>query len=129
MAPTDSRIRCGRIERSGAWDRPISRCRGGGGTDRGTAHTARLGAGTDAACGHHKLEGLGDIAGVLERANPKERAKVYADLGVTLIYRPDVGLVDVQAVPVAACAYERVGGGITPIRTRVLRGVIDLKAA
>ncbi|HEY5698442.1 MAG TPA: hypothetical protein VIT01_13130, partial [Acidimicrobiales bacterium] len=76
-----------------------------------------------------KLEDLGDIAGVLERANPKERAKVCADLGVTLIYRPDVGLVDVQAVPVAACAYERVGGGITPIRTRVLRGVIDLKAA
>ena len=69
------------------------------------------------------------IAGVLERANPKERAKVCADLGVTRIYRPDVGLVDVQAVPVAACAYERVGGGITPIRTRVLRGVIDLKAA
>jgi hypothetical protein len=75
------------------------------------------------------IEGLGDLVSVLERANPKERAKVYADLGVTLTYRPEEGLVDVRAVPVAACAYERVGGGITPIRTRVLRGVIDLEAA
>ena len=49
---------------------------------------------------------------MLDEANPKERAKVYADLGVTLTYRPDEDLVDVQAVPVAACAYERVGGGI-----------------
>jgi hypothetical protein len=61
------------------------------------------------------------------RANPKERAKVYADLGVTLTYRPDDDVVDVQAVPVVACAYERVGGAITPICTRVLRGVISLR--
>lgn len=56
------------------------------------------------------IEGLGDIAGVLDNANPNERAKVYADIGVSLTYRPDEDLVDVQAVPVAACAYERVGG-------------------
>jgi hypothetical protein len=58
------------------------------------------------------VDGLGDVAAVLAGAAPKERAKVYADLGVTLTYRPDEDLVDVQAVPVAACAYERVGGGI-----------------
>ena len=58
------------------------------------------------------VEGLGDVAAVLADAAPKERAKVYADLGVTLTYRPDEDLVAVQAVPVAACAYERVGGGI-----------------
>ena len=41
---------------------------------------------------------------MLDKANPKERAKVYADLGVTLTYRPDEDLVNVQAVPVVACA-------------------------
>lgn len=49
---------------------------------------------------------------MLDKAKPKERARVYADLGVTLTYRPDDDLVDVQAVPVAACTYERVEGGM-----------------
>ncbi len=49
---------------------------------------------------------------MLQGANPKERAKVYATLGITLTYRPEQDLVEVESVPVAACTYERVGGGI-----------------
>ena len=47
------------------------------------------------------VEGLGDVATVLEGADPASRAAVYADLGVTLTYRPDEDLVEVQAVPAA----------------------------
>jgi len=68
---------------------------------------------------------------LLERANPKERANVFADLGVTLTYQPDRDLVEVQAVPALdrACAKDGVGGGITPGCTpAVLRGSIDLNA-
>ena len=64
------------------------------------------------------IEGFGDLVSVLDKANPKERAKVHADLGVTLTYRPEEDLVDVQAVPVAACTYERVGGASRPLSTR-----------
>jgi hypothetical protein len=64
------------------------------------------------------VEGLGVVAGVLGRANPKERAEVYADLGVTLTYQPERDLVEVEAVPIAACTYERVGGACRPLSTR-----------
>ena len=77
------------------------------------------------------VEVLGDVARVLARADPVQRGKVYADLGVTLTYRPDQDLFEMQPVPVlaSACAEGGVGGGITPARTRVLRGVLDLRAA
>ena len=58
------------------------------------------------------------MAAVLERANPKERANVYAALGVTLTHQPDRDLVDAQAVPTLdRVRTGGVGGGIsTPLR-------------
>lgn len=69
-------------------------------------HRAALEAGAD------PMVVAGWMAEVQGERLTAERAKVYADLGVTLTYRPDQALVEVEAVPVAACTYERVGGGI-----------------
>lgn len=52
---------------------------------------------------------LGDLAAVIEDADPKLKAKVYADLGIRLVYRPADRVLAVEAAP--ACATARVGGG------------------
>lgn len=51
---------------------------------------------------------LHDIAAVLATADPKDRAEVYAELGVSVTYDPVRHLVAVEARP---CTTERVGGG------------------
>jgi site-specific DNA recombinase len=56
------------------------------------------------------IQELGPIAQVLERAEPKAKAELYAGLGVKLTYRPAENLVAAEAAPVA-CAKVRVGGG------------------
>jgi len=48
------------------------------------------------------LDELGDLGGVLADADPEQKAKVYADLGVTLTYRPAERVVAVEASP-AVC--------------------------
>ncbi len=60
------------------------------------------------------VEGLGDMARVLRVANGVDRAAVYAGLGLTITYRPDLRLVVAEARPPIvenACATECVGGG------------------
>jgi site-specific DNA recombinase len=51
---------------------------------------------------------LQDMLGVLRRANPADKAAVYAGLGISLTYQPD-GRVLVESRP--PCTQERVGGG------------------
>jgi rRNA-processing protein FCF1 len=51
---------------------------------------------------------LKDIVAVLATADPKLKAEVYKELGVSIIYDPDARLVSVHAGP---CATERVGEG------------------
>jgi hypothetical protein len=48
---------------------------------------------------------------MLAEADPKLKAAVYADLGITLTYRPEDRVVVAESRPVAACTNERVGGG------------------
>jgi hypothetical protein len=59
------------------------------------------------------VEELADIPAVLAAADPELRARVYADLGITLTYRPAADLVTVAAVPsrVRKCVSE---GGLNP---------------
>ena len=61
------------------------------------------------------VEELADIPAVLAAADPELRARVYADLGITLTYRPAADLVTVAAVPsrVRKCVSE---GGLEPPR-------------
>ena len=56
------------------------------------------------------VEALGHVAAVLERANPKERANVYAALGVTLTHQPGRDLIAAHAVP--ALDRESARGGV-----------------
>jgi site-specific DNA recombinase len=51
---------------------------------------------------------LGDMRRVLGVADPALKAKVYADLGITMTYRPVERIVSVEARP---CTRVRVGGG------------------
>ncbi|MGI8491997.1 MAG: hypothetical protein ACR2NJ_04430 [Acidimicrobiales bacterium] len=53
---------------------------------------------------------LGDIVRRLRRANPELRAKVYADLGVSVSFDPDARELVASLHP-AAWNTERVGGG------------------
>ena len=53
---------------------------------------------------------LGDIVRRLKRANPELRAKVYADLGVSITFDPDARELITSLNP-AAWGTERVGGG------------------
>jgi hypothetical protein len=58
------------------------------------------------------IEGLGDVVGVLAEADEKQRAKVYEELGVSLVYDHLGDQVEVTLAPELACAKGRVGGGI-----------------
>ena len=45
------------------------------------------------------VQALGDIAAVLRSADPKDKAEVYRQLGLPLIYRPEQRLVRAEASP------------------------------
>ena len=67
------------------------------------------------------MDGLGgDVQGLLAGADPKRRATVYADLGLTLTYHPGEDRVDVQAVPLPDLAVQKVvsEGRLTPYAQR-----------
>lgn len=66
---------------------------------------------------------LQDIVSVLSEADPETKAQVYGNLGVTLEYTPD-GMVAVQAHPRGVTV--RVGGGIRPADTPVVRWALDV---
>jgi hypothetical protein len=53
---------------------------------------------------------LGGLVSVLEGAEPKERAELYAALGVEITYQPDPRTA-VLAMEPQALAQARVGGG------------------
>ncbi len=55
------------------------------------------------------IEELGDLRPVLATADPGLKATVYADLGITLTYRPADDIVAVSALPMLSKV--RVGGG------------------
>ncbi len=74
------------------------------------------------------IEGLGDVVGVLPKAAEKQRAKVYEELGVSLVYDHLGDQVEVTLAPELACAKGGVGGGITPSCTpAVLRAELLLR--
>jgi hypothetical protein len=52
----------------------------------------------------------------LANADPALKAELYAELGLRLVYHPD-GRVIVESRP--AVYSERVGGAVTPLRTRI----------
>lgn len=55
---------------------------------------------------------LGDVTGDLAGAEPADRARIYADLGVAITYDPASRLVRAEVrPPLVACATARVGGG------------------
>jgi hypothetical protein len=55
------------------------------------------------------IEELGDIRPVLAGAEPRLKAEVYGDLGITVTYRPAQDTVAVTALPMLSKV--RVGGG------------------
>jgi hypothetical protein len=54
---------------------------------------------------------LKDIAAVLATADPKLKAEVYEELGITVKYDPTRRLVSVESRPPSACTTVSVGGG------------------
>jgi hypothetical protein len=56
------------------------------------------------------VRGLGDLLDVLRRADPRDRAELYRQLGLELVYQPERRTVTTEARP-AVWAYGRVGGG------------------
>jgi hypothetical protein len=74
------------------------------------------------------VKGLGEIASVLRTADPKDKADIYAKLGVRITYRRDTRIVIAESNPVA-CATERVGEAFDPLSTPVLlQGEVLLRA-
>lgn len=73
------------------------------------------------------IENLGDIVAVLAKAKSTEKAKVYADLGITLTYRPAENVVSVEAAP-AVCQSACRRGDYDPMHT-VLRAELVLGCA
>jgi len=57
------------------------------------------------------VRSLGDIAAVLRTTDPKDRAEVYAELGVRITYNPDGRIVIAESSP---CSKVRVGGPMSP---------------
>jgi hypothetical protein len=45
------------------------------------------------------IDGLGDLVGVLAKAKPAAKAKIYADLGIRLVYRTHGRVLAVEAAP------------------------------
>jgi len=73
---------------------------------------------------------LHDIASVLATADPKLKAEVYAELGVSVSYDHTRRVVHVETRPANACAKGRVGEAFDPASTPpLLRGEVRLKAA
>ena len=57
------------------------------------------------------IRAVQDLTKVLEEADPKLKAEVYADLGVSVRYDPVLRIVHVEAQPKDACSTGCVGGG------------------
>lgn len=56
------------------------------------------------------MDGLKDIPSVLADADPKLKAKLYEELGITVRYDPSTKIVAAQSRPRFACATVSVGG-------------------
>ena len=54
---------------------------------------------------------LGDMAKVLANADPEDKMAVYSELGISVIYHPEQGLLVAEARPASTCTTECVGGG------------------
>ncbi len=57
------------------------------------------------------VDGLKDIPTVLAATDPKLKAKLYEELGITVRYDPSTRIVAAQSCPQIACATVSVGGG------------------
>lgn len=57
------------------------------------------------------VDQLGGLIATLERADPADRATVYAELGLRLVYQPSRRVIQAVASPMASCAKDRVRGG------------------
>ena len=63
------------------------------------------------------MDGLKDIASVLADADPKLKAQLYDELGITVRYDPSTRVVLAQSRPQIACATVSVGGGTLTLST------------
>jgi hypothetical protein len=61
--------------------------------------------------GRSLVEALKDVAGALAEADPKLKAQVYEELGVTVTYDPDRRVAKLESRPQIAWAKVSVGGG------------------
>ena len=57
------------------------------------------------------VSSLGGIASVLATADPKLKAEVYAELGISVTFDPVTRVVAAESRPEGACRADRVGGG------------------
>jgi hypothetical protein len=62
------------------------------------------------------VEALKDVAGALAEADPKLKAQVYEELGVTVTYDPDRRVAKLESRPQIAWAKVSVGGGLEHLR-------------
>jgi DNA invertase Pin-like site-specific DNA recombinase len=69
------------------------------------------------------VHALRDIVSVLAYADPNDKAELYKELGVGLVYHPD-GRVAIEVLPRGVQV--RVGGGSRTVRTLILRAVLQL---
>ena len=63
------------------------------------------------------IESLGDVPKVLSGADPTDKARLYAALGLTITYDATKRRITVEARPDERCALARVGGGTGTIST------------
>ena len=76
------------------------------------------------------MDGLTHLASVLAGADPKLKAKLYDELGITVRYDRSTRIVAAQSRPQVACATVSVGGPIDPLSTPALfKGKVHLRAA
>ena len=80
-------------------------------------HDARVRAGPTPGTTHETADPRGrieprHIASVLATADPKLKAEVYAELGISVTFDPVTRMVAAESRPEGACRADRVGGGI-----------------
>ncbi|WP_229688234.1 recombinase family protein [Micromonospora yangpuensis] len=62
----------------------------------------------------HIVKSLGNITNVLRDADPKDKARIYRELGLTLTYRPTTRIVSAQATPSGSCTSLCPRGDLNP---------------
>ncbi|MCW2673975.1 MAG: recombinase family protein [Frankiales bacterium] len=57
------------------------------------------------------VDQLGGLITTVQRADPADRAEVYSELGLRMVYQPSRRVIKAGASPLGSCAKDRVRGG------------------